>query len=138
MFNKRVCSTSMCVQQVVCLCVFFNKCVFFVNVSKCLKFTTIEYIPNRTKGSLVKSIDKITRCYRTRDIVVCTLFADPKFDFLEDRIKHTKVNTTATQEHVPEVERKIRNIKIICEQYTPHFHLSVCPIVQSNLQVLLC
>ena len=90
---------------------FVNQFMFFVSVSKRLKFTTIEYIPNHTKGSLITSIDKITRCYRTRDIVVCTLFADPEFAFLEERIKHTRVNTTAAREHVPEVERKICNIK---------------------------
>ena len=82
---------------------FVNKCAFFVSVSKRLKFTTIEYILNRTKGSLVTSIDKITRCYRTRNIVVRTLFADPEFAFLEENIKHTRVNTTAAREHVPEV-----------------------------------
>ena len=72
---------------------------------------TIEYIPNRTKGLLVKSIDMITRCYKARDIVVRTLFVDPEFDFLEKCIKHTTVNTTTAQEHVPEVERQILNIK---------------------------
>jgi hypothetical protein len=89
---------------------FVNKLPFLVSISKRLKFTTIEYIPDRTGPSLCRSIAKIKLCYKRRNIFVRTLYADPEFAFLEDQLD-THLNTTAAREHVPEVERQIQVIK---------------------------
>ena len=39
--------------------IFINKLAFLVSVSKWLKFTKIEYIPNRLQKELARSINKI-------------------------------------------------------------------------------
>ena len=42
---------------------FFNKLDFLVSVSKRLKFTTIEYIPNRVEKELARSVNRILYVY---------------------------------------------------------------------------
>ena len=83
-----------------------NKLPFLVSISRRLKFTTIEYLSSMNEIALVTSINKIVRYYRSRGLHVGTMFVDPEFNSLEEKLVSTTLNTTGARDHVPGVERQ--------------------------------
>ena len=45
---------------------FVNKLHFLVSASKRLKFTTVEYTPNRSEKELARSVNKILDVYKNK------------------------------------------------------------------------
>ena len=84
---------------------FINKLPFLVSTSQRLKFTTIEYLSSKNNIALVNSINKIVSYYRSHGLHVVTMFVDPEFKSLEEKVVSTTLNTTGAHAHVPEVER---------------------------------
>ena len=76
-----------------------------------LKFTTIEYISNRSENSLVNYINKIVRHYKSHGILVSTIFVDPDFQLLEDKVDITRLHTASARDHAQELELQIKVIK---------------------------
>ena len=60
---------------------------------------------------LVNSINKIASYYRPHGLHVGTMFLDPEFKSLEEKVVSNTQNTTGARDHVPEVERQIQVIK---------------------------
>ena len=90
---------------------FINKLPFPVSISRLLKFTTIEYLSIKNDIALVTSINKIVSYYRSHGLYVGTMFVDPNFQSLEEKLFSTTLNTTVLCDHVLEVERQIQVIK---------------------------
>ena len=90
---------------------FINNLHLLVSIRNGLKFTTIEYNSNRSEISLVNSINKTGRGYKSHGILVSTMFVDPKFKFLEDKVARTRLNTANARNNMPEVELQIKVIK---------------------------
>ena len=84
---------------------FINRLPFLVRISRRLKFTRVEYLSSKNKIALVNSINKIVSCYRSHGFHVGTMFIDPEFQFLEEKVVSTTFNTTGARDHVPEVKR---------------------------------
>jgi hypothetical protein len=58
---------------------FVNKLAFMSSTARKLKFTTTEYLPQRTKPMLIKSLEKIFNIYTSRGFQVSTALMDGEF-----------------------------------------------------------
>ena len=90
---------------------FINKFPFLVNISRQLKFSTVEYLSSKNKIARVTSINKIVSYYRSHGLHVITMFVDQEFKSLEEKVVSTFLNTNRARDHVQEVERQIQVIK---------------------------
>jgi hypothetical protein len=79
--------------------------------SRGIKFTTTEYVAKRSKANLVNFFKKVFEIYNQRGFNIQTALMDREFECLRDDIRGVVLNTTATSEHVPEIERQIRVVK---------------------------
>ena len=61
---------------------FVNKLPLLLSITKGLEFTRIEYILNMSKSSLVNSVNKTVRHYKSHGLLVRTMFEDPGFQFI--------------------------------------------------------
>ena len=73
--------------------------------------TRIEYHSSKTEILLVTSINKVVVYYKSHGLHVVTMFVDLEFQFLEEKVFSTALNTTGARDHVPELERQIQVIK---------------------------
>ena len=81
-----------------------------MSIIRGLKFTTIEYILNRNKKSLINSINKIVNHYKSQGLTVQAMYANPGIDCLEENIPC--INTAGARYHVPKVEQQVQVAKI--------------------------
>ena len=84
---------------------FINKLLFLVSIIRRLNLTTIEYLSSKNEIALVTSINKIVSYNRSHGLHVGTMFVDPSFKSLEEKVVRTTLNTTGERDHLPEVER---------------------------------
>jgi hypothetical protein len=84
---------------------------FMITSSRNIKFTTTEYVAKRSKANLVNSFKKVFQIYNQRGFNIQTALMDRELECLRDDIRGVILNTTATSEHVPEIERQIRVVK---------------------------
>jgi hypothetical protein len=92
---------------------FVNRIPFFTSISRDINFTTIEIIPTMTVKQLVAATRHVNTLYNNHGFCVETAMVDSEFapskaDLLEMGII---LNITSANEHVPEIERRIRVIK---------------------------
>ena len=86
---------------------FIKKLTFLVSINLRLKFIAIEYLSSKNEIALVTSINKIVSYYRSHGLHVFTMFVDPEFKSLEEKVVSTTLNTTEARDPVPEVQRQI-------------------------------
>ena len=87
---------------------FVNGLPFLVTSSRGSSLVTIEHLPSRTAKHLVKTLERVFRIYSTAGFIVQTAMIDIDVEKLNP---HVALNTTATREHVGEIEQQIRVIK---------------------------
>ena len=94
---------------------FVNKLPFFVTISRHIKFSTAEFLPNQKTLTLVGAIKRLSQTYAKRGFQITILLLDGQFnkDNLDGEIASFGItlNTVSAEEHVPEIERHIRTIK---------------------------
>ena len=90
---------------------FVNGLPFLVTSLQGLSLVTIEHLPSRTAKRLTYTLERVFKIYGTAGFVVQTAMMDMEFKKLKTLMPHVALNTTAAQEHVGEIERKIRVIK---------------------------
>ena len=92
---------------------FVNTIPFFTSISRDIKFTTTENIPTRTAKQLVAAFKHVLAIYKKRGFHVENALMDGEFAPLKADILDMGVhlNITSANEHVPEIERRIRVIK---------------------------
>ena len=56
-------------------------------------------------------MNKIVSYYKPYSLHVGTMFVDPEFQYLEEKLVSTTLNITGARDHAPEVERQIQVIK---------------------------
>ena len=78
-----------------------------------MKLTTIENVLDRKAATLLKSLRIIKIVYTNKDIFIKTLHMDNECEFLRDALqdKGITLNTTAADEHIPQIERQIKVLK---------------------------
>jgi hypothetical protein len=82
-----------------------------ITSSRGIKFTTTEYVGKRSKANLVNSLKKVFEINNKRGFNIQTALMDREFECLRDDIRGVILNTTATSEIVPEIERQIQVVK---------------------------
>jgi hypothetical protein len=90
---------------------FVNGLPFLVTSSQGLSLVTIEHRPSRTAKHLVQALERVFRIYATTGFIVQTAMMDMEFEKLKPLMPHVALHTMAAQEHVGEIEQKIRVIK---------------------------
>ena len=70
----------------------------------------IQYISSKNKISLLTSINKMVSYYISHGLHVGTMFVNPDFQSLEEKVVSTTLNKTGACDHVPEVDRQIQVI----------------------------
>ena len=92
---------------------FVNKIPLVISLGKNKKFTTIENVVDRKMATLLKALRSIKSVYTNKNIIITTLYMDNDFEVLRNalRDKGINLNTTADDEHVPQIERQIKVVK---------------------------
>ena len=90
---------------------FVNGLDFFVRTSRRIKITTLEYIPKRTKGILISSLNKVISIYNASVFNIRMALTDRDFDCMIPDFPSININPTATRKHVLEIEWQIRVIR---------------------------
>jgi hypothetical protein len=103
----------------------FTGITFLVTVSRDVRFITALFLQDRWKATILKAIKTVVNLYKGKGHTVeeveyneynnpvHTILADNEFKALQKDVESsgTKMNVTAKNEHVPEVERQHRVIK---------------------------
>jgi hypothetical protein len=90
---------------------FVNGVPFLVSASCGLNLLTAEHTPSCTAKNLAAGITHIMDLYARAGFQVGTVLMDNEFECLKNLVPTIVINTTAANEHVPEIERQIRLIK---------------------------
>ena len=94
---------------------FVNGMPFLISLSRKLDFTAVNSIPNRKAGTVFKAFKEHHGYYARRGFRITTLHADGEFGPLQGMIEGMEggpdVNLASANEHVPEIERRIRVVK---------------------------
>ncbi len=90
---------------------FVNGLPFLVTSSQGISLVTIEYLKLRTAKRLIHTLERVIRIYGKAGFIVQTALMDMEFKKLRDKLPNVIRNTTAAQEHLEEIERKIRVVK---------------------------
>ncbi len=92
-----------------------NRIPFFITHSRRIENTTVTHLVDTTVASIMSAWKPIQDYYIRSGFQVKTLNADGEFAPLQEKIQALpggpKVNITSANEHVPEIERKIRTVK---------------------------
>ena len=78
-----------------------------------MKFTIIENLVYQKAATLLKSLRSIKSVYTNKNIFITTLYMDKTFEVLRYDLQDevTTLNTTASDEQVPQIERQIKVVK---------------------------
>ncbi len=71
----------------------------------------MEFIPNRTVATLIGAIKKVINLYARGGYTINLIMMDREFEKLEGLLGPVEINTTASREHVGEIERSNRIVK---------------------------
>jgi hypothetical protein len=97
---------------------FVNKNPFSLALSRKITFTAINHLAYRTVPQIFKAFKEIYQYYLQRGFHITVVHADGEFAPLEPLIESIPggpvVNLASTNEHVPEIERRIRVVKERC------------------------
>ena len=72
---------------------------------------TAEHVPTHIARRLAKLLMKVVKLYAHGGFVVRLVLMDMEFDKIKDLVGLAEVNTTATHEHVAEIEREVCLVK---------------------------
>ena len=97
---------------------FVNKIPFFLTLSRKICFTAVNHLANRTVPEIFKAFREIYQYYLQRGFRITTVHADGEFAPLKGLIDQMPggptTNLASSNEHVPEIERRIRVVKERC------------------------
>ena len=94
---------------------FVNKIPFLLTLSRKICYTTVQHLAGRTVSQIFQSFKEVYQHYLRRGFRVTTVHADGEFSPLKPLIESMPsgpvVNLASSNEHVPEIERRIRVVK---------------------------
>jgi hypothetical protein len=94
---------------------FVNKLPFFITLSQKIDFTTANHLGSRKIQEVFKDFKEIYKYYLQRGFRITELHADNESaamkPHLDDMPRSLRLNLAAADEHVPEIERRIRVVK---------------------------
>jgi hypothetical protein len=94
---------------------FVNKIVFFLTLSRKIDFTAVNHLSNKKASTIFKAFKEIYKYYLQRGFRITEIHADNEFGALQaliqDMPRGPRINLVSADEHVPEIERRIRVVK---------------------------
>ena len=79
---------------------------FLISLSRGIRFVTVQYVPRRTAPELANAFRNIVALYSRAAYVCQTGIMDGEFEAMKEKVADLiKINTTAANEHVSEIER---------------------------------
>jgi hypothetical protein len=97
---------------------FVNKIPFFLTLSRKICFTAVNHLADCTVPQIFKAFKEMYQYYLQRGFHIKTVHADGEFAPLKPLIESMPggpmVNLASANEHVPEIERRIRVVKERC------------------------
>jgi hypothetical protein len=94
---------------------FVNKIPLFLMLSRKICFTAVNQLDDRTVPNIFKAFKEMYHYYLQRGLHITTVHADCEFSPLKSLIESIPggpiVNLESANEHVPEIERRIRVVK---------------------------
>ena len=94
---------------------FVNKVPFFIRLSRKICFTSIKHLANRKVGAIFKAFEVVCKFHLNRGFRITVLSVDGEFAPLQSLVADMpggpKINLASANEHVPEIERRIRVTK---------------------------
>jgi hypothetical protein len=94
---------------------FVNNIPFFLTLSRKIFFTAVNHLADRTVPQIFKAFKEIYQYYPQRGFHIKTVHADGEFAPLNPLIESmpggSMVNLASANEHVPDIERRIRVVK---------------------------
>ena len=91
---------------------FMNRIAFVVSVLIGANLTIVEYVSQRLKTVLTKFIGKTFQSYKNNGYNIKNFLTDMEFECICDSLsEEANLNTTATNVHFPDIERKHSIIK---------------------------
>ncbi len=110
---------------------------FFVTLSRRVRYVTVQFVPRRTAAELANCLKQVITVYRRAGFICCTALMDGEFEKVKKKvIDCIEVNITARNEHVPEIERKIRVIKERARCYKADMPVKELPSIIIKRMVL--
>ncbi len=103
--------------RAVTLCIdimFINKILFFLSISRNIKFITGTILLNRKATTIIKALKEINGIYRKRGFRITNIMGDSEFDCTRGAVAtelKSELNICGEDEHVPDIERCIRTVK---------------------------
>ena len=88
---------------------FVNKIPFFITLSCMIKFGTVVALPNRQVPTVIAKLKSVLLFYVHCGFKVSVIFAESELEPIWPSL--SILNTWATEEHVPKIERYIGTIK---------------------------
>ena len=70
---------------------FVNGIPFLITILRRIVFTTVEYLDDRSEGSLVKSIKKALKLYENQKYNARTVYMDMEFECLKKHLSMIKI-----------------------------------------------
>ena len=92
---------------------YVNSIPFLVTVSRNIQFGTVEALKSTKMETILECLKKVVKVYMQRGFRVIETHMDGEFESLRGDLAELKINlnTTARDEHVPEIKRYIRTLK---------------------------
>jgi hypothetical protein len=94
---------------------FVNQIPFFLTLSRKIYFTAVNHLANRTVPHIFKAFKEVYQYYLQRGFRITVFHADGEFAplkiLIESMPNGPMVNLASANEHVPEIERRIRVVK---------------------------
>jgi hypothetical protein len=110
---------------------FVNKIPFLLTLSRKICFTAVNHLADRTTSELFKAFKEIYQYYLHRGFRITTVHADGEFSPLKTPIESLpgdpRLNLASSNEHVLEIERRIRVVKSGVEPPATVSHSSGSP-----------
>jgi len=90
-----------------------NKIPFMITTLRNIHFGTAKLIRDKTKRTLMTSIQQVVRAYHARCFKICNILMYRGFVSIRNDLADIGINlnVASRNEHVPKVERYIRTIK---------------------------
>jgi len=95
----------------VTLCMDIQGHPFFHTISRKVQFRTVAPVLNRNKATLLREIKPVMAMYKSRGFNISDLHADMEFECIRNDVLPSRLNVTAANDHVGEVERSIWTMK---------------------------
>ena len=84
---------------------------FFHTISRKLQFRTVEYIESENHQTILHSLQKVIKIYKTRGFNIEYICGGHQFEFIREDIRPILLKIALVGEHVPEVEQSIQTVK---------------------------